>query len=661
MIPELGHFALILALCLSLAQAFFSLAGAHLRRDEWMAVGRPAVAGQFVFVVLSFACLTTAFLEHDFSVTYVAQNSNSALPAFYRIAAVWGAHEGSLLLWILVLAAWSLAVAAFSRSLPVTFVARVLGVLGVVSAGFMTFTLATSNPFMRLVPAAAEGNDLNPLLQDFALAVHPPILYTGYVGFAVAFAFACAAMLEGRLDQAWARWTRPWTTLAWMFLTIGIALGSWWAYYELGWGGWWFWDPVENASFMPWLVGTALIHSLAVTEKRGLFKSWTLLLAISAFSLSLLGTFLVRSGVLISVHSFAADPARGVFILAFLAFCIGGALVLYLWRAPKLVSQAGFELWSRESFLLFNNILLIAAACLILAGTLYPLFMDALGLEKVSVGPPYFAFVFLMPMIPLLALLGSGMHAAWKHARLAHVKRQLLMGLGIALVLAVLVAWLLADGKDGVGGVFSRPLALLGFTAALWLMFSSAREPIARWRAGHSLSAAVLGMSIAHFGVGLFTLGVTGVEGYRVQQDVAMKPGDSVEVGGYGFRFASTRAMNGPNYSAIEGEVIVTRNGKTLTVLRPQKRVYLVQQSPMTEAGISVGWTRDLFVAMGDQLGGDAWSLRIQYKPLIRYIWLGALVMALGGLVATTDRRYRTVRASEGAPAAQGAMAREST
>ena len=468
-IPELGHLALILALCLAVAQSVFGLAGAFWRRAEWMAVARPAVAGQFVFVALAFGCLAAAFLANDFSVNYVALNSNSALPAFYRVAAVWGAHEGSLLLWILVLATWSLAVAALSRALPDTFIARVLGVLGLISAGFMTFTLATSNPFTRLMPPAMEGNDLNPLLQDFALTIHPPILYTGYVGFAVAFAFACAAMLEGRLDQSWARWTRPWTIVAWMFLTIGIALGSWWAYYELGWGGWWFWDPVENASFMPWLAGTALIHSLAVTEKRGLFRGWTLLLAIFAFSLSLLGTFLVRSGVLISVHAFATDPARGVFVLTFLTLCIGGALTLYAWRAPKLGSSAGFELWSRESFLLFNNVLLVIAAALILLGTLYPLFMDGLNLGKISVGPPYFRAVFLVPMLPLLALLGVGMHASWKRARLGDLKGPLLLALIAALAIA-LGASLWAFGR-------TTTLALVGFTAGLWIIYSALREP----------------------------------------------------------------------------------------------------------------------------------------------------------------------------------------
>jgi cytochrome c-type biogenesis protein CcmF len=652
MIPELGHLALILAMCLALAQAGFGLAGAHWRRTEWMAVARPAVAGQFVFLALAFGCLVTAFVQHDFSVAYVAQNSNSALPTYYRVAAVWGAHEGSLLLWIFVLSIWSLAVAAFSRALPTQFLSRVLGVLGLVSAGFMSFTLATSNPFLRLQPAVAEGNDLNPLLQDFALTVHPPILYTGYVGFAVAFAFACAAMLEGRLDQTWARWTRPWTTVAWLFLTVGISLGSWWAYYELGWGGWWFWDPVENASFMPWLVGTALIHSLAVTEKRGLFKSWTLLLAIFAFSLSLLGTFLVRSGVLVSVHAFASDPARGLFILVFLTLCIGGALALYAWRAPKLASTAGFELWSRESFLLFNNVLFVIAAALILLGTLYPLFMDALELGKISVGPPYFTSVFVVPMLPLLALVGVGMHAAWKRARLASVKRPLLIALIVALLIALALT-IFAYGRAAL-------LTVVGLTAGLWLIYSALREPISRLRHRQTLSAAVLGMSIAHFGVGLFTIGVTTVESYKIEKDLAMRPGDSTEIAGYRFAFEGLRNLSGPNYEAIEGEFTITRGDKTVAVLHPQKRTYRVQTNPMTEAGISVGWNRDLFVALGDDLGNNAWSVRVQYKPLIRYIWLGAWLMALGGLVATTDRRYRVKRVAEQA-AATGVMARESS
>ncbi len=646
MIPELGHLALILALCLALVQTLFALAGAHWNRAEWRAAVRPAVAGQFVFVALAFGCLMTAFVQNDFSVEYVAMNSNSALPLFYRIAAVWGAHEGSLLLWILILATWSLAVAAFSRALPETFATRVLGILGFVSVGFMAFTLTTSSPFARLPAAPADGNDLNPVLQDFALAIHPPILYTGYVGFSVAFAFACAAMLEGRLDQAWARWTRPWTLGAWLFLTIGIALGSWWAYYELGWGGWWFWDPVENASFMPWLVGTALIHSLAVAEKRGLFKSWTLLLAICAFSLSLLGTFLVRSGVLISVHSFAADPKRGLFILLFLVACIGGALALYARRAPELHSSAGFELWSRESFLLFNNILLVIAAALILIGTLYPLFMDALNLPKTSVGPPYFTLTFLVPILPLLALLGVGMHAAWKRARLQQIKRPLLIALFVSVAVAI-GGTLLAFGRTTL-------LTCVGTTAALWLMYSSVREPLQRLFKRQSLAASVLGMSLAHFGVGVLVLGVTLVEAYKTERDLAMGQGERVEVGGYSFAFDSLRPVEGPNYSAVEAQVTIRRADRTITVLHPQKRVYRVQTNAMTEAGIRVGWTRDLFVAMGEDLGGGKWSFRIQVKPMVRYIWIGALLMALGGLLAAGDKRYRrsrvTAASAAGAP-----------
>ncbi len=648
MIPELGHFALILALCLALLQAGFALAGAHWQRAEWMAVVRPAVAGQFVFVALSFACLTTSFVQNDFSVLYVAQNSNSALPTFFRVAAVWGAHEGSLLLWILILTVWSLAVAAFSRSLPATFASRVLGVLGVVSAGFMTFTLFTSNPFARLMPAAMDGNDLNPILQDFALAIHPPILYLGYVGFSVAFAFACAAMLEGKLDRVWARWTRPWTVMAWLFLTVGIALGSWWAYYELGWGGWWFWDPVENASFMPWLVGTALIHSLAVTEKRDLFRSWTLLLAICAFSLSLLGTFLVRSGVLISVHAFASDPKRGVFILLFLLLCIGGSLTLYALRAPRLRSQAGFELWSRESFLLFNNILLVSAAALILWGTLYPLFMDTFRLEKVSVGPPWFTLVFVTCMLPLLSLLGVGMHAAWKRARLQQVSRPLIVAALVSIALAIGWAMLMFDR--------TTLLTVVGMSLGLWLLYSALREPVLRVLRRQSLSAAVLGMSLAHLGVGVFAVGATMVEAYKIEKDLALAPGETAEVAGYSFTLDSLRDVQGPNYTALEGQVTVRRADREVAVLFPQKRIYRVQTNAMTEAGIDVGWTRDLFVALGDSLGDNKWSMRIQYKPMIRYIWLGALLMALGGLVAVGDRRYRR---AERSATAQGRAAEQ--
>jgi len=636
MVVELGLFALITALLLAFAQAWFGLAGAHFGNRRWMAVARPAVTGQWVFVALSFAVLCWAFYKNDFSVLYVASNSNSQLPTFYRFAAVWGAHEGSLLLWAFALASWSVAVGAFSRNLPETYAARVLGVLGIVSIGFLLFILLTSSPFERLFPAAMDGRDLNPLLQDPALAVHPPMLYIGYVGFSVAFAFAVAALLEGKLDEKWARWTRPWTTLAWVFLTVGIALGSWWAYYELGWGGWWFWDPVENASFMPWLVGTALIHSLAVTEKRGLFKSWTLLLAIIAFSLSLLGTFLVRSGVLVSVHAFASDPGRGLFILAFLGVCVGGSLALFAWRGPSLRTRGGFDVVSRESFLLFNNLLLLVAAALILIGTLYPLFLDALNMGKISVGPPYFNVVFLIPTVPLLFLLAIGMHAAWKKAKLEETKKPQLVMFAAATVFGLVVP-LVAYGQFHV-------MTFIGLTAGVWVILSSLYEPFQRLRLKQSLSRGVLGMTVAHIGVGLFAIGVTVTQSYRVEKDIALKPGDSVTLEGYDFLFKSTKQVQGPNYNAVESEVLITRDGKEVATLHPQKRVYRVQKSPMTESGIEVDWNRDLFVAMGDDLGAGAWSVRVQYKPMVRFIWLGALVMALGGLIAISDRRYRTRR-----------------
>jgi cytochrome c-type biogenesis protein CcmF len=636
MVTELGLFALIIALLLAASQAFFGLAGAHFGNHRWMAATRPAVTGQWVFVALSFGALCWAFYKNDFSVLYVASNSNSELPTFYRIAAVWGAHEGSLLLWALALATWSMAVGVFSSNLPETFAARVLGVLGIIGVGFTSFILFTSSPFKRLIPAALDGRDLNPLLQDPALAIHPPMLYTGYVGFSVAFAFAVAALLEGKLDEKWARWTRPWTTVAWLFLTVGIALGSWWAYYELGWGGWWFWDPVENASFMPWLVGTALIHSLAVTEKRGLFKSWTLLLAIIAFSLSLVGTFLVRSGVLVSVHAFASDPSRGLFILMFLAVCILGSLALFAWRGPGLRTRGGFDIVSRESFLLFNNLLLLVAAALILLGTLYPLFLDALNAGKISVGPPYFNVVFLIPMLPLLFLLAVGMHSAWKKAKLGEMRKPLVMMLLAALVIGFVI-------PTFAYGEF-KFMTFVGLTAGVWVILSSLYEPAQRLLRKQSLSRGIVGMTLAHIGVGIFAIGVSVTQSYRIEKDISLKPGQSIEMKGYQFDLKGMKEVNGPNYRAIESEVVITRNGREIATLHPQKRVYRVQTMPMTEAGIEVDWNRDLFVAMGEDLGNDTWSVRVQYKPLVRFIWLGALVMALGGLVAITDRRYRTRR-----------------
>jgi cytochrome c-type biogenesis protein CcmF len=632
MVVELGLFALSLALMIAVAQAFLGLAGAQTVNRRWMSAVRPAVAGQWVFVALAFGVLCYAFYKNDFSVQYVANNSNSELPTFYRFTAVWGAHEGSLLLWAFALSTWSLAVAAFSRNLPETFASRVMGVLGVVSIGFLSFILFTSSPFERLIPAAMDGRDLNPLLQDFALAVHPPTLYAGYVGSAVAFAFAVAAMLEGHLDEKWARWTRPWTTVSWLFLTLGIAGGSWWAYYELGWGGWWFWDPVENASFMPWLVGTALIHSLAVTEKRGLFKSWTLLLAIIQFSLSLVGTFLVRSGVLVSVHSFASDPSRGLFILGFLGVAIGGSLALYAWRGPAFRTRGGFDVISRESFLMFNNVLLVVTAALILIGTLYPLFLDAMNLGKISVGPPYFNFVFLIPTVPLLFLLAVGMHASWKKGQLAE-KRGPLTVLGIGAALFGLLVPVVAYGGFHV-------MSAVGLAAGVWVILSSLWDPIQRWRRKQTLSRGLLGMSIAHIGVGLFAIGVTVVQMYKIEKDIALKPGESYTMQGYEFRFNGTKQIDGPNYVAMQSEVAITKDGKTIAVLHPQKRVYRVQKSPMTEAGLEVDWNRDLFVAMGEDLGNGSWSLRLQYKPMVRFIWLGAVIMALGGLIAITDRRF---------------------
>ncbi|HKZ73725.1 MAG TPA: heme lyase CcmF/NrfE family subunit [Steroidobacteraceae bacterium] len=640
MLPEVGHFALILALLLAGLQAFFGIAGPALGRDRWRAAVVPAVAGQFVMVATAIGCLTASFIVHDFSVQYVASNSNSALPFVYRIAAVWGAHEGSLVLWIFLLACWTVAVAIGAAKLPGNFSARVLGVLGFVSFGFLLFTLATSNPFVRLEPPAADGGDLNPLLQDPALAMHPPLLYTGYVGFAVAFAFACAAMLEGKLDQTWARWTRPWTTSAWAFLTIGIALGSWWAYYELGWGGYWFWDPVENASFMPWLVGTALVHSLAVTDKRGLFKSWTLLLAILAFSLSLLGTFLVRSGVLVSVHSFAADPQRGIAILVFLIVVVGGALALYAWRAPQLRSQAGFELGARESFLLFNNILLVVAAATVFGGTLAPLISDVLGLGTLSVGPPYFNPTFLLPMLPLVALLGLGIHAAWKRGRLGEHRRRLLAVLAVSAALALALAF----GVYAGGGA----LTIVGFALGGWVIVTSLVDPLDRLRRRLSLSRGVLGMTVAHIGLGVFVIAVTAVESFTDEKDAALAIGESARAGGYEFRFADLRPLEGANYDGVRARIEISRDGEIVSTVHPEKRRYWVQGSVMTEAGIDTRRGSDLFAALGEDLGGGRWSLRAQVRPLVNFVWLGALIMACGAALAASDRRYRTAREAAG-------------
>ncbi len=636
MIPEIGHFALILALSLAVCQGVVPFIGAHRNDSALMSVGKTAAYGQFFFVAISFACLIWAFVHDDFSVLYVANHSQLSLPTGYKVSAVWSAHEGSLLMWILILSAWTMAVARFSSGIPEALIARVIGVLGLLAVGFMLFALLTSNPFERLIPAALDGADLNPLLQDPGLAIHPPLLYIGYVGFSVAFAFAIAAMISGDLDQNWARWTRPWTIVAWLFLTLGIALGSWWAYYELGWGGWWFWDAVENASFMPWLIGTALIHSLAVTERRGLFTSWTLLLSISAFSLSLLGTFLVRSGIIVSVHAFATDPTRGFFILGFLGVVVIGALALYAWRAPGLDTSAGFSPLSRETFLLLNNVLLVVATTLVMMGTLAPLIVEMLNGGKISIGPPWFEIAFMVPMIPLVALLGLGMHTAWRKQSTEPWIRTL-RGPAIAAVVIGVVLPLLFYGRVSL-------LIVVGCTAAAWIVISSLIQPVRSWRRKKGTSAitrSALGMSIAHMGMGLFVIGVTIVSAFGVESDRAMRIGETLDVGGFEFELREIRDVQGPNYAAIEGVVEVRRDGEFIATVRPQKRQYLVQKNWMTEAGIHPSWNKDLFVALGDQLGDGAWSVRIQYKPMISFIWIGAFVMSLGGLVAVSDRRYR--------------------
>jgi cytochrome c-type biogenesis protein CcmF len=644
MIPELGQIALLLALAVAIVLGTFPIAGAARGRHDWMALARPAAQTQCLLVVFAFGCLVYSFVYNDFSVLYVASNSNSALPLPYRIAGVWGGHEGSLLLWLLMLNLWTLAVAQFSRHLPQPVVARILAVMGLVSLGFLLFMLITSNPFDRLLPAAADGRDLNPLLQDPGMVIHPPMLYMGYVGFSVAFAFAIAALIGGNLDTTWARWTRPWTTAAWIFLTVGIALGSWWAYYELGWGGWWFWDPVENASFMPWLVGTALIHSLAVTEKRGAFKSWTVLLAIMAFSLSLLGTFLVRSGVLSSVHAFATDPRRGLFILGFLAVVVGGSLTLYAWRAPKVGLGARFEVVSRESMLLGNNVMLVVAMATVLLGTLYPLVLDALGLGKISVGPPYFDSVFVPIMVPVVFLMGVGPLARWRNADVPELARRLRWAAGLAVVAALATGW--------VAGRISA-LATLGFLMSWWIVFSIGTDLWERLRpsgmAGGTgaiarvrmLPRTMIGMMVAHLGVAAFAFGVSMVKTYEVERDLKMDVGDTTEVAGYVFTYRGVREIQGPNYAGAQGLIEVTRDGKAVATMRPEKRIYRVQQNPMTEAAINTGFTRDLYVSLGEPVGGNAWIVRVYFKPFVDWIWGGCLLMALGGGLAASDRRYR--------------------
>ncbi|MEY4438835.1 MAG: Cytochrome c-type biosis protein CcmF [Pseudomonadota bacterium] len=638
MIPELGNFALMLAALVAVMQGVLPIAGTLVRTPQaqvtLQSLARPTAALQFVLVAFAFGALATSFLNNDFSVLYVSQHSNSLLPKPYQFAAVWGGHEGSLLLWVLLLALWSVAVAIFSRSLPLDMVARVIGVLGLISVGFLLFILTTSNPFERLLPAAMEGKDLNPLLQDPGLVIHPPMLYMGYVGMAVAFAFAVAALMSGRLDAAWARWSRPWTVVAWTFLTFGIGLGSWWAYYELGWGGWWFWDPVENASLMPWLVATALIHSLMVTEKRGSFKAWTVLLAIAAFSLSLLGTFLVRSGVLTSVHAFASDPKRGVFILIFLAVVVGASLTLFAWRAPRVALGGRMELVSRESFLLANSVLLVVATAAVLLGTIYPLIIDALNLGKLSVGPPYFNAVFAPLLVPTVFLIIPGSVARWRDANVREIANKLRWSFAGALALAVLLPFVLGGWSLG---------AAFGLFLGCWVALGTAQQVVERVGKPGRIGASFWGQHIAHFGMAVLVIGITGVKCYEVERDVRMRIGDVVTIAPYTFRLNSLDEVRGPNYKAVRADVQVLRNDKIIEILQPEKRRYFSSAMAMTEAGIDSGFMRDLYVSLGEPLD-DArteWSMRVYYKPFVPWLWGGVLLMVLGGVLAALDRRYR--------------------
>lgn len=642
MIAELGHFALIVSLTLAILLSALPLVGAMKQNELLMRTARPLSWGMFTLICLAFAILMWAFYSDDFTIQYVANNSNSHLPWYYRLTAIWGAHEGSLLLWVLMQAGWTVAVASFSRGMPLESVARVLSVMGMVSVGFLLFIVATSNPFLTTLPFfPVDGRDLNPLLQDPGLIIHPPLLYMGYVGFSVAFAFAIASLMTGRLDTAWARWSRPWTTAAWLFLTLGIALGSWWAYNELGWGGWWFWDPVENASFMPWLAGTALMHSLAVTEKRGTFKAWTVLLAISAFSLSLLGTFLVRSGILVSVHAFASDPARGMFILAFIALVIGGSLLLFALKGGSVSTRGNFSLVSRENVLLGNNVLLITALVVVLIGTLLPLVHKQLGLGSVSIGAPFFDSLFAWLMIPLAFLLGVGPLIRWKRDSLSQLKRPMLIsGLGAALLSVAFVY--------GLSGRFEL-MAYLGWVMALWIIFMHGVELYQRATHRHSfiegmgkLQRSHWAMMLAHIGLAITVIGIAMVQNYSQEHDVRLAPGEHTQVAGYQLQFAALRTVNGPNYNAYVADFTVNKSGQYVNTLHAEKRFYRTASSVMTEAAIDRGFTRDLYVAIGEQLnGGPAWSVRVYYKPFIRWIWAGALLMALGGAVAISDKRYR--------------------
>ena len=641
MIPEIGHIALITAFVVALLQCVLSLWGAHTQQTRLMAIAKPAAFAQFLMILLAFACLIYAFMNNDFSVLNVAENSNASLPMIYRICASWGSHEGSILLWALMLSAWGLAVACFSKNLPSYVLARTLGVMGFISSGTLLFTIATSNPFLRILPPALNGRDLNPLLQDPGMIIHPPMLYMGYVGTSVVFSLAIAALLSGKLDSSWARWSRPWITTAWCFLTIGIALGSAWAYYELGWGGWWFWDPVENASFMPWLLGTALIHSLAVTEKRGGFKMWTALLAILTFSMSLLGTFLVRSGVITSVHAFATDPTRGIFILVFLAILIGGSLTLFALRAPRASIGESFDTVSKDSMLLANNILLLVSAFTVLLGTLYPLILDALGLGKISVGQPYFNAVFIPLMAPALFLMGVGPITKWRSAQPIELATQLRWALAITVITSAIAALTMRSWTALIG---------FGLFIAIWIVSATINNLIARLRlhpqgflTGLKIQPmSYYGMVIAHLGVAVFVFGVTMVTGFEEEKDLRMQAGSTSELAGYQIRFDGVKEVLGSNYTAAQGQITISKDGQVLTVMQPEKRKYFSSEMLMTEAAIYSKVSGDMYISMAEPVSKTEWGVKVQYKPFVSWIWAGAFLIALGGFFAILDKKYRT-------------------
>ena len=641
MIAELGNYALALSLAIAVLLAIFPLWGAEKGNVQFMALARPMTYGLFLILSVSFGALFYVFAINDFSVQYVVNNSNTTLPIYYRLSAVWGSHEGSLLLWIWLLSLWSSAVALFSKRLPQEAVARVLGIMGIISIGFLLFVLFTSNPFTRTFPDfPVDGKELNPLLQDIGLIFHPPLLYMGYVGFSVAFAFSIASLMTGKLDTAWARWSRPWTMAAWVFLTLGIVLGSWWAYYELGWGGWWFWDPVENASFMPWLAGTALLHSLAVTEKRGSFKAWTVLLAILAFSLCLLGTFLVRSGILVSVHAFASDPTRGLYVLAYLIVVIGGSLTLYAYKGSQIRSRDNAERYSRESLLLLNNILLMTALCVVLLGTLLPLVHKQLGLGSISIGAPFFDQMFLIIMTPFALLLGIGPLVKWRRDQFSAIRMPVIASVIIMLIAGFALPYLLQD-KLTVSAVLGTMMTVIIVLLSLYEMHQRATYRDTFWRGITKLSRSHWGMILAHLGVAMTVWGIAFSQNYSIERDVRMNVGDTVQIAGYDFTFKGISDANGPNYVGGKAQIDISRDGKHETTLYAEKRLYTVSKMPMTEAAIDWGFSRDLYAALGEKLDNNAWALRLYYKPFIRWIWLGGLFMALGGVLCMFDRRYR--------------------